>query len=120
MQQEYKNSIVRSPGTVIISAAGECENIKKVVTPNLKNGGDLYYINLSDEEYSLGGSSFGQILNKIGNNAPSINNPEYFKNAFNSVQNLIHDEKISSGHDISSGGLITCLLEMCFPSNNID
>ena len=102
MQQEYKNSIVRAPGTVIISATGECENIKKVVTPNLKkNGGDLYYINLSDEEYSLGGSSFGQILNKIGNNAPTINNPEYFKKAFNSVQNLIRDEKISSGHDLS-------------------
>ena len=120
MQQEYKNSIVRAPGTVIISATGECENVKKIVTPNLKkNGGDLYYINLSDEEYSLGGSSFGQILNKIGNNAPSINNPEYFKKAFNSVQDLIYDEKINSGHDISSGGLITCLLEMCFPSNNI-
>ena len=120
MQQEYKNSTVRAPGTVIISATGECVDIKKVVTPNLKkNGGDLFYINLSNDEYTLGGSSFGQTLNKVGNNTPSIKNPEYFKKAFNSVQDLISNEKISSGHDISSGGLITCLLEMCFPSNNI-
>ena len=120
MQQEYENSTVRAPGTVIISATGECADIKKVVTPNLKkNGGDLFYINLSNDEYSLGGSSFGQILNKVGNKTPSIKNPEYFKKTFNYVQDLISNEKISSGHDISSGGLITCLLEMCFPSNNI-
>ena len=120
MQQEYKKSIVRAPGTVIISATGECADIKKVVTPNLKkNGGDLYYINLSKDKYYLGGSSFGQILNKIGNKTPSIKNPKYFKKCFNSVQDLISNEKISSGHDISSGGLIASLLEMCFPSNNL-
>ena len=120
MQQEYKTSTVRAPGTVIISATGECVDIKKVVTPNLKkNGGDLYYINLSEDEYCLGGSSFGQILNKVGNKTPSIKNPEYFKKTFNSVQDLIINEIISSGHDISSGGLITCILEMCFPSNKL-
>ncbi len=120
MQQEYKNSTVRAPGTVIISATGECTDIKKVVTPDLKkDGGDLYYINLSQEKYSLGGSSFGQTLNKIGNDTSCIKNPEYFKKAFNCVQDLIIKEVINSGHDISSGGLITSLLEMCFSNNEI-
>ena len=94
--------------------------IKKVVTPNLKkNGGDLFYINLSNDEYTLGGSSFGQTLNKVGNNTPSIKNPEYFKKAFNAVQEHISNGKISAGHDIGSGGLITTLLELCFPSISV-
>ena len=85
----------------------------------MPNKGKLYYINLSSEKHVLGGSSLNQILNKIGSNAPGISNVSLFKNAFNLLQKLILDEKIISGHDISSGGLITSLLEMCFPSKGV-
>ena len=57
----------------------------------------------------------GQILNKIGTKAPGIADVSLFKQAFNLLQELILDQKIISGHDVSSGGLITSLLEMCFP-----
>ena len=80
---------------------------------------DIYYINLSSDDYKLGGSSFGQINNKIGNDAPTIKDPSNFKKSFNLIQNLIKEDKILSGHDISSGGLITSLLEMCFTDNNL-
>lgn len=40
-----------------------------------------------------------------------------FKNGFNATQRLIQDGKIKSGHDISDGGLISCLLEMAFSGN---
>lgn len=115
MKQKYPNDEVIAPGTVIISAAGNCSNITKVVEPVLqRNGGNIYYINLSQDSFKLGGSSFAQVLNKIGNDVPTIQNSDFFKKAFNVLQDLIKDRKIKAGHDIGSGGLITTLLEMCF------
>ncbi len=115
MKQKYPNDQVIAPGTVIISAAGNCDNITKIVEPVLKkNAGSIYYINLSQDRFKLGGSSFAQILNKIGTEAPTIQDSAYFKKAFNAVQDLVRNGYIAAGHDIGSGGLITTLLEMCF------
>ncbi len=115
MKQKYKDGDVLSPGTVVISAAGNCDDLTKVIEPVLqKNGRSIYYINLSKDAYKLGGSSFGQIQNAIGNEAPTIKNAVYFKSVFNTIQNLIKDNQIIAGHDVASGGLITTLLEMCF------
>ncbi len=120
MKQKYPNDEVIAPGTVIISAGGNCSNITKVVEPVLqRNGGSLYYINLSQDDFKLGGSSFAQTLNKIGTETPTIKDSNYFKVAFNTIQNLIKDRQILAGHDIGSGGLITTLLEMCFADINV-
>ena len=120
MKQKYKDGDVLSPGTVIISAAGNCSDINQVVEPVLqKGGGDIYYINLSKDNHKLGGSSFAQILNGIGDEAPSVLDAGYFKTAFNTLQELIKDGKILAGHDVASGGLITTLLELCFADNDL-
>lgn len=115
MKQKYPNEDVISPGTVIISAAANCNDITKIVEPVFqKDGGSIYYINISQDDFKLGGSSFAQVVNKIGNQAPSVKSADYLKNVFNTLQSLIRDEKIIAGHDVASGGLITTLLEMCF------
>ncbi|WP_086478345.1 MULTISPECIES: phosphoribosylformylglycinamidine synthase [Arenibacter] len=120
MKQRYKNDEVIAPGTVIISAAANCNDINKVVEPVLqKNGGDIYYINLSEDSHKLGGSSFAQVFNTIGNEAPSVLNAQNFKNTFNTIQTLIGDGKILAGHDVASGGLITTLLELCFADQQL-
>lgn len=120
MKQKYPNEDVIAPGTVIISAAGNCSNITKVVELVFqKDAGSIYYINLSQDDFKLGGSSFAQTLNKIGNETPTIKDSVFFKNAFNTIQDLIKDRQIVAGHDIGSGGLITTLLEMCFAENNL-
>jgi len=120
MKQKYKNEEVISPGTVIISATGHCKDIKKVIEPVLqKNGGSIYYINISKDDYKLGGSSFAQILSAIGNEVPTVNDPEYVATVFNTMQGLITEDKISAGHDVASGGLITTLLEMCFADTDL-
>lgn len=120
MKQKYPNEEVIAPGTVIISAAGNCNDITKVVEPVLqKDGGSIYYINLSQDSFKLGGSSFAQTLNKIGTDVPTIKDSNFFKSAFNKVQELIKDNQILAGHDIGSGGLITTLLEMCFADTNL-
>ena len=115
MKQKYRDGEVIAPGTVIISAAGNCDDITKIVEPVLqKNGGAIYYINLSQDHYKLGGSSFAQTLNKVGNEAPTVRDATYVKTVFNSIQTLIREGQVIAGHDVASGGLITTLLEMCF------
>ncbi len=125
MKQKYPNDEVIAPGTVIISAAGNCTDIRKVVEPVLRfsnkgiANGSIYYINLSQDEFHLGGSSFAQILNTIGATTSTIKDATFFKNAFNTIQELIGENQILAGHDIGSGGLITTLLEMCFADVNL-
>ncbi|WP_164121991.1 phosphoribosylformylglycinamidine synthase [Sphingobacterium sp. xlx-130] len=121
MKQKYPNGDnVIAPGTVIISAAGNCTDINKVVEPVLKkNSGSIYYINLSKDAFKLGGSSFAQILNKVGTEAPTIQDAAYFKTAFNTIQQLINAGQVEAGHDIGSGGLVTTLLEMTFADVNL-
>lgn len=120
MKQKYKDGDVIAPGTVIISAGGNCDDITKVVEPVLqKNGGSIYYINLSNDTYKLGGSSFAQILNKIGNETPDVKDAAQFKNTFNTLQQLIKAGQIQAGHDVGSGGLITTLLELCFADRDL-
>ncbi|WP_285057444.1 phosphoribosylformylglycinamidine synthase [Pedobacter ginsengisoli] len=120
MKQKYKDGDVIAPGTVIISAAGNCDDITKVVEPVLqKNGGSIYYINLSNDTYKLGGSSFAQILNRVGNETPDVKDAAALKTAFNTLQQLIKAGQIQAGHDIGSGGLITTLLELCFADRDL-
>jgi phosphoribosylformylglycinamidine synthase len=120
MKQKYPNDEVIAPGTVIISAGGNCIDITKVVEPVLqKDGGSIYYINLSQDAFQLGGTSFAQTQNKIGTEVPTIKDADLFKRAFNTIQTLILENQILAGHDIGSGGLITTLLEMCFADVNL-
>lgn len=116
MTQKYGDEKVYSPGTVIISAGGEVSDVKKVVSPVLVNDPktSLYYIDFSFDSFKLGGSAFAQSLDKIGDEVPTVQDSEYFREAFNAVQSLINDGLILAGHDISAGGMITALLEMCF------
>lgn len=121
MKQKYPNGQdVIAPGTLIISAAANCIDINKVVEPVLsKNAGSIYYINLSKDNFKLGGSSFAQILNRIGKEVPTIQDAAYFKKAFNVIQELILNDQVVAGHDVGSGGLITTLLEMTFADVNL-
>lgn len=117
MTQKYPDgSKVISPGTVIVSAGGEVSDVKKVVSPVLVNDSKstLYHIDFSFDTLKLGGSAFAQSLGKVGDDVPTVTNPEYFRDAFLAIQELIEKRLILAGHDISAGGLITTLLEMCF------
>ena len=117
MTQKYPNGQkVLSPGTVIVTAVGEVSDIKKTIKPVLCQDVDteLLYINLSKDNFHLGGSNLAQVLDKIGDNAPDVIDTEYFKNGFNTIQELIQNDLILAGHDVSAGGLITTLLEMTF------
>jgi phosphoribosylformylglycinamidine synthase len=120
MTQKYPDGQkVLAPGTVIISAVGEAENIRQVVEPVLQPGsGSIIYVDFSCDGFHLGGSSFAQSLNSIGTQVPGVPDPVYFAKAFETIQRLIREGMILSGHDISAGGMITTLLEMTFGRND--
>ena len=117
MTQQYPGGEkIISPGTVIVSAGGEVSDIRKVVSPVVVNdkNSSLYHIDFSFDKQRLGGSAFAQSLGKVGDDVPTVKNPEYFADCFEAVQQMIAKGWIMAGHDISAGGLITTLLEMCF------
>ena len=117
LSQQYPNGEkIISPGTVIVSAGGEVSDVRKVVSPVVVNdkNSSLYHIDFSFDEQRLGGSAFAQSLGKVGSDVPTVQDAEYFADCFNAVQDMIGKGWIMAGHDISAGGLITTLLEMCF------
>ncbi|MBE6209504.1 MAG: phosphoribosylformylglycinamidine synthase [Rikenellaceae bacterium] len=119
MTQKYKDGqSVIAPGTVIITAAGEVSDIKKCVKAALqRKASDMVYVDMSRSAFSLGGSSFAQLTGAVGADTPTVNDAAYFARAFEAVQRLVNEGKILAGHDVSAGGLITALLEMCFTNN---
>jgi phosphoribosylformylglycinamidine synthase len=121
MTQKYPDGTkVLSPGTVIISTVAPVPDVRCKVHPvmDLKDSGSaLLYIDLSGRKTGLchlGGSALAQCLGKIGTGCPDVEDPQVFKRGFEAVQSLIAQGMVLSGHDISAGGLLTCLLEMCF------
>lgn len=120
MTQKYGDKKILAPGTVIISAAGEVNDVKKTVSPVIANNSDstLLYIDFTGDTFKLGGSAFAQSLNFVGQEAPSVKSAHYFAATFNAVQKLVADERLLAMHDVSAGGLLTALLEMTFSNTD--
>ena len=117
LSQQYPDGEkIISPGTVIVSAGGRVDNVRRTVSPVLVNQekSTLYHIDFSDDHLRLGGSAFAQSRGKVGSDVPTVKDPDYFRAAFDAVQALVRRGLLLAGHDVSAGGLITCLLEMCF------
>ncbi len=122
MTQKYPDGkTVYSPGTVIVSSVAEVSDVTKIISPNLKNieDSELIYVDLCSGGFELGGSSFAQVINGLGTSVPDVTDSNKFANTFNAVQSLIDQGFVLAGHDVSAGGMITALLEMCFPNNEI-
>lgn len=121
MTQKYKDgNQVMSPGTVIISTVGEVSDVRKCIEPVLVKDCNtrILHIDLSFDSFKLGGSSFAQSIKQLGDEAPSVMDVDYFKDGFSAIQQLINEGLILSGHDISAGGMVTALLELCFANKD--
>ena len=108
---------VTSPMSLIITAFGRVEDIRKTVTPELRTDlGDtrLFAIDLSKGKNRLGGSCIAQVYKQLGTETPDVDSPEVLKGFFNAMQSLVRDEKVVAYHDRSDGGLFTTITEMAF------
>lgn len=108
--------VVKSPGSLVISAYAPCPDITKVITPDIKHPDEtkLLFIDLSKGKKRLGGTALAQCFGQLGDESPDLEDPEILKKAFKTIQALIDKNLILSGHDRSDGGVITTLLEMAF------
>ncbi|KAJ7960146.1 putative Phosphoribosylformylglycinamidine synthase [Quillaja saponaria] len=119
MAAHAAGEVVKAPGNVVISVYVTCPDITKTVTPDPKLGDDgvLLHIDLGQGKRRLGGSAFAQVFDQVGDESPDVEDVPYLKKVFEGVQDLLTDELISAGHDISDGGLLVCALEMAFAGN---
>ena len=122
MTQKYPDGEkVLSPGTLIVSTVAQCKDVYKIVRPDLKHIEDsvITYIPfdfIDYDSFALGGSAFAQVTNQLGNESVDVKNGNYFVECFEAVQKMVENKLVLAGHDISAGGLVTALMEMCYPS----
>lgn len=119
MAAKIGKEIVKSPGSLVVSAYSTVPDITKLITPDIKKPGEseLWFIDLGEKKCRLGGSALTQVFNQLGNETPDIDNPTLLKRCFLAVQQIIQEDTALAGHDRSDGGLITTILEMAFSGN---
>lgn len=121
---EEKKSVV-SPLSLIISAFAPVEDVRKTVTPELKNVEDsvLLLVDLGNGKARMGGSAFGQVYNNMTGDAPDLDDTGRLKAFYNVIQQLVAEDKLLAYHDRSDGGLFATLAEMAFAARcglNVD
>ena len=112
---EEKKSVV-SPLSLIISAFAPVQDVRKTVTPELKNVEDsvLLFIDLGFGKARMGGSAFGQVYNNMSGDAPDLDDTDRLKAFYSVIQQLVAEDKLLAYHDRSDGGLFATLAEMAF------
>ncbi|WP_301674028.1 phosphoribosylformylglycinamidine synthase [Neisseria blantyrii] len=110
-----KKSVV-SPLSLIISAFAPVQDVRKTVTPELKNVEDsvLLFVDLGFGKARMGGSAFGQVYNNMSGDAPDLDDTGRLKAFYNVIQQLVAEDKLLAYHDRSDGGLFAVLVEMAF------
>ncbi|KAK7096705.1 phosphoribosylformylglycinamidine synthase-like [Littorina saxatilis] len=120
MAARTRTEVVKAPGTLVVSTYAASPDITATVTPDLKcpeGEGQVLWVSLGGGKCRLGGSALAQCFKQVGNEVPDLDSPEQLVSAFNMVQELLAERKLTAGHDVSDGGLVTCLLEMTFAGN---
>lgn len=116
-QDEQGDKSVTAPLSLIITAFGRVQDIRRTVTPQLrldKGDSHLLLIDLGHGQNRLGGSALAQVYRQLGDVAPDVDSPELLKGFFNATQQLIRDKKLLAYHDRSDGGLFATVAEMAF------
>lgn len=111
------DDFVVSPGELVIMGYAPVPDITKVVTPDFKGGGAIGFVGLGTGKNRLGGSALAQACGQIGNDSPDIDDPTLLKRVFEAVQQMVEEGLITAYHDVSDGGLITTIAEMCIAGN---
>ena len=103
---------VAIPSSLLISAIGQIADVKRCVTMDLKQEGNLVYL-IGTTRDELGGSHYALVNKFSGGRLPRVD----FKLApqvFAAVHNSITEGLIRSCHDLSEGGLGVAAAEMAF------
>jgi len=113
-----EDKAVTSPMTGVITAFAPVLDVRKTLTPELKNLADsvLVRIDLSKGQFRLGGSILAQVYKAIGSVTPDVDSFDDFKAFFALIQDWNNRGVIKAYHDIGDGGLLATVAEMMFAS----
>ncbi|QMT40818.1 phosphoribosylformylglycinamidine synthase [Neisseria shayeganii] len=106
---------VTSPLSLIITGFAPVQDVRKTVTPELKNTADsvLLAVDLGFGKARMGGSALSQVYNDMAGEAPDIEAGR-LKAFYQVIQQLVAEDKLLAYHDRSDGGLFATLAEMAF------
>ncbi len=110
---------VTAPVSLIVSAFAPVRDARRVLTPQLRVGGDgtvLLWIDLGHGRHRLGGSALAQVFGQLGNECPDVDAAAPLAAFFATVQALHVEGRLLAYHDIGDGGLFATLVEMAFAS----
>ncbi|PTB34678.1 phosphoribosylformylglycinamidine synthase [Photobacterium phosphoreum] len=116
-QQNGEEKEVTSPLSLVITAFGRVEDVRKTVTPQLrtdKGESSLLLVDLGCGQNRLGATALAQVYKQLGDKAADVDSPELLKGFFYAMQTLVRDEKLLAYHDRGDGGLYVTLAEMAF------
>ena len=114
-QENGAQKSVTSPLSLVITGFAPVADVRKTVTPELKNVADsvLLFVDLGFGKARMGGSALAQVYNETGGEAPDIDAGS-LKAFYDVMQKLVAEDKLLAYHDRSDGGLFATLAEMAF------
>ena len=100
------------PPTLLISALGQVEDVRRSVSMDLKQSGNwVYLVGWTEEE--MGGSHWGLVEGVSGGQVPRVH-PERARRIFHGLHQAIERGLVRACHDLSEGGLAVAAAEMAF------
>jgi phosphoribosylformylglycinamidine synthase len=100
------------PPSLLISAMGQVDDVRRCVTMDLKSPGNLLYL-VGETKDELGGSHFALVNHLEGGNVPTVD-PDVARRTFAAVHDAIRAGLVRACHDLSEGGLAVAAAEMAF------
>ncbi len=104
--------VIKIPPVLCISVFGRISDATKTLTADFKKTGSVICLVGSLDTDSMGGSVYFDTNGLMGNKIPKVDLKE-FKKIAKAIYRGIQDGKILSCHDISEGGLISAVFDMC-------
>ncbi len=100
------------PHTLLVTALGRVTDVRKCVTMDLKEPGNLLYL-IGTTKDELGASHFNLVTGRSGGTVPQVDLTTAPK-VFAAVHSAIAQGRIRACHDLSEGGFAVAAAEMCF------
>ena len=100
------------PSTLLISAMGQIDDIRRCVTMDLKSAGNKLYL-VGPTRSEFGGSHFSLVQGLTGGEVPKVD-ASLAKRVFVALHEAMNQSCVRACHDLSEGGLAVASAEMAF------
>ncbi len=110
------NTVIKIPPVLCVTALGKIPDVAKTASADFKSAGSRVFLVGVPDLAAMGGSVLYRILGHVGNTIPKPDLAQLPQN-FAIVHSWIMAGKAKAVHDVSEGGIVQALAEMCFGGN---